>query len=236
MKKSRTQQPQTCANDLSRPRYRDTLCVVNPNQNHTPQKTTRKATRKTTRKTTRKDSKTGQQTGQRDETTHATVRRDNEAARQDNQAARQDNEIRQIDKNTHSETRQRGSSHSSRLRQKTARRSRTRQRDKTARRRDKMARKHDGAMQQDSGILIAGVPQRVAVSSGSRVDVPEQGNDKRQQDKTRLARSRTRWRGRARCRRTPWRGARARDTQRLLEESCANNNPSECAQCNARFW
>ena len=39
-----------------------------------------------------KDNKKRQQMGQRDETTHATVRRDIEAVRQDNDAARQDNE------------------------------------------------------------------------------------------------------------------------------------------------
>ena len=43
--------------------------------------------------------------------------------------------------------------------------------------------------------MIASVPQRVAVYGDSRVDVLEQGNDKRQQDKTRLTRSHTRWRG-----------------------------------------
>ena len=66
-----------------------------------------------------------------------------------------------------------------------------------------MARKHDGTMQQDEAVRqwdldsqrSYSVPQRVAVSSDSRADVPEQGNDQRQQDKTRLARSRTRWRG-----------------------------------------
>ena len=39
-----------------------------------------------------KDNEKRQQTGQRDEITHATVRRDNEAVRQDNDAAKQDNE------------------------------------------------------------------------------------------------------------------------------------------------
>ena len=96
------------------------------------------------------------------------------------------------------ETRQRG--HTSGLRQKTARRTRTRQRDKTTRSRDKMARKHDGTMQQDEAVRqwdldsqrSYSVPQRIAVSSDSRAGVLEQGNDQRQQDKTKLSRSRTR--------------------------------------------
>ena len=64
-------------------------------------------------------------------------------------------------------------------------------------------KKHDGTVQQDEAVRqwdldsqrSYSVPHRVAVSSGSRADVPEQGNGQRQQDKTRFARWRTRWRG-----------------------------------------
>ena len=74
----------------------------------------------------------------------------------------------------------------------------TRQDNETSRQDGKKTRRDDAARRGSEtvhGVLIASVPQRVAVSSDSRADVPEQGNDQRQQGKTRLVRSRTRSRG-----------------------------------------